>query len=245
MPALKDLIATLQAKYPEYAAADPIDLATKLMDKFPHYQKQVPAAELKQFQDEPEMFRGQLPKVTMQQQAPKSFNGTQAVAAVDPANPSTINVYRPDLLTPYVQHHELTHSYQLSRDPSVQFNQEQAGHGTYGHLGVNDMQQMQQQGKTAQHLTMEQQANLMADWQDNNEKIAKGGMTQQQAADAYAFNQAAHPFISQMAQWPKQGEANAPIDTSVAAPGLPSPQTPGLGMVAADPLYGQQASRIQ
>jgi hypothetical protein len=139
----------------------------------------------------------------------------------------------------------MAHVYQLSRDPSVQFNHEQAGQGTYGYGGVQGLQQMQQQGKTAGHMTMEQQADLMKDWQQNNEKIGKGGMTQQEAADAYQFNQAAHPFISQMAQWPKQGEANAPIDTAPRAPGLPEPNTPGLGMVQADPLYGQQMGGVQ
>lgn len=245
MPGIKDLVASLQAKYPEYAKADPVELATNLLNKFPHYAAQVPKAELQQFQDEPEMFRGQLPRVTIQKQQPKSFNGTQAVAAVDPARPSTINVYRNDLYTPAVQQHELTHVYQLSRDPSVQFNHDQAGQGTYGYGGVQGLQQMQRQGLTAGHMTMEQQAELVKDWQQNNERIGKGGMTQQEAASAYAFNQAAHPFIAQMAQWPKQGEANAPIDTAPRAPGLPEPNTPGLGMVAADPLYGQQMGNVQ
>lgn len=222
-----------------------MQLASSLLSKFPHYAAQVPKTELQQFQDEPEMFRGQLPKVTIQQQPAKSFNGTAAVAAVDPNKPGTINVYRPDLFTQHVKNHEIDHTYQLSRDPSVQFNQERAGQGTYGYGGVSGLQQMQQQGKTVGHMTMEQQAELQADWQDNNEKISKGGMTQQQAAEAYQFNQAAHPFISQMAQWPKQGEANAPIQTAPQAPGLPSPDTPGLGMVQTDPLYGQQMGSVQ
>ena len=110
-------------------------------------------------------------------------------------------------------------------------------------------------GKTAAHFNKEQQANLVADYKEKqNGYLAKAQAGKATPADLramYNSYQAYHPFVQQMASLPPNASY---VDTikhllglgiqnpaTPAAPGLPSYDTPGLGVAPADALMGGQS----
>lgn len=176
--------------------------------------------------------------------APRA-NETQALADVRPQeDPYSINVFRPDLYKNPDRDHEITHVFQETRNPQVQpfAGTQGGGKDNFDYGGQAGLEKARLQGKTISHFNAEQQAEMVKDYKSKHDhylELAKSGkMTPKDVRDSYALMQAYHPFISQLASMPGVNDNMKTINTTAAAPGLPSPSVAGLGVIQADPLLG-------
>jgi hypothetical protein len=182
--------------------------------------------------------------------APRIVEGNaQVTSDVDPANDTQINVRAPENYSPAIRGHESTHVAQFVRQDGVvpsQASGEKLATSTndYDYGGVPGLLQAQQQGKTLANYSQEQQAAMVQDYIQGSRNIeakAKAGTASPQDLQSYSqLQQAYHPFIKQLAPQP----AGNTITTKPEAPGLPSADTPGLGMLSPDKLMGGAAVPI-
>jgi hypothetical protein len=173
--------------------------------------------------------------------APRQVEGNaQVVADVDPANDTQINVRAPEAYDPATRAHEATHVAQFNRTDGVVPNQESGEKlaTTTNDYKYGDLDQLRSQGKTMANMTQEQQASMVHDYLQQSRALeAKGraGTASQQDLAQYSkLQQTYHPWIRDLAPQP-QGNA---INTTPEPPGLPSADTPGLGVMAPDKLMG-------
>ena len=163
---------------------------------------------------------------------PMQIGSGQVVADVDPANPTTIQVRYPAGYTPAVNTHESTHVYQQSRNTAFanpQGQQQATTAKAYDYGGMDGLLQAQQQGKTIASFTPEQQATMIADYQQQTQQaIAKRDPgTLAKVTAAY------HPFVSQLAAIPPSGanmQQMTQQDLTPPAPGLPPATVAGMPM---------------
>ena len=172
---------------------------------------------------------------------PMQVGQGQVVADVDHANPQTIQVRYPAGYTKAVNTHEATHVYQQSRNASFSNPEGQQQATTakdYDYGGVSGLIQAQQQGKTISSFSPEQQAQLVADYQQQTQQaIQKGDRTALARVTA-----AYHPFVSQLAAIPAQGANMTQMtqqNLTPAAPMVPPATVAGMPMQP-DPLLGGQ-----
>lgn len=181
-----------------------------------------------------------------------------SIAEVDTAEPYKIKVLSPDLYGPPIQNHELTHTFQSTRNKSLpQVSTNYSGKlSGYNYGGVQGLIEARKQGKTISDFNYEQQAEMVKDYKVYHDqylkKAAAGKITPEEEKKMYTLQQAYHPFIRQLANMPGISEnlnrsplleligaqKPATINTRPEAPGLPSYETPGLGVLPADPLMG-------
>jgi hypothetical protein len=221
----------------------------------PAYVSKEPPAFIKQGLD--------MSKVTEPVKKPETEDDNRSIATTISDKPYEINVYHPEDYGTSVRNHELTHSFQFTRnlaprevgklDATVNTPEQ------YEYGWVQGLEAAQKNRKTVSDFNLEQQADMVADYKKIHDmyldKAKKGTITKDDERLMYRAQKAYHPFVSQLAKMPAKkdqvtsnpllqllGYAKSPtIDTKPEAPGLPSYDTPGLGMVPADPLMGGQS----
>jgi hypothetical protein len=190
---------------------------------------------------------------------PKTEQDRRSTAAVDTSDPYRIKVLAPDLYGPPVQWHELVHTHQDTRNkqlPQVAAQLKGSGRSNYDYGGIQGLQAARLQGKTISDFNYEQQAEMVKDykWQHDQylNKAKQGALTTADEKAMYDLQQAYHPFIQQLASMPGTKEnlqrnpllelvglqKPVPLGANPAPPGLPAYNTPGLGVLPADPLMG-------
>lgn len=187
---------------------------------------------------------------------PQSAIDRNATASVDDTDPYKIKVLSPDLYGPPILNHELTHTFQDTRnDPSqVAASVPSTGRAAYDYGGVQGLANALKNRKTVSAFNYEQQAEMVKDYKVYHDqylkKAAEGKITPADERQMYQIQQVYHPFIAQMAIMPGKHAGSAPllellgvqkqptINTKPQPPGLPSYDTPGLGVLPADPLMG-------
>ncbi len=182
-----------------------------------------------------------------------------STAEVSDNDPYTIKVLADDLYGPPIQHHELTHVYQFTRNKDVgPISTNPTLHGRYNfdYGGIKGLQDAHNAHKTITDFNYEQQAEMVKDYKWKHDqylkKAAAGTITPADKRAMYELQQAYHPFIQQLSSIPGQDVdikrnplyellgLQKPVDirNNPAPPGLPSYDTPGLGVLPADPLMG-------
>jgi hypothetical protein len=181
-----------------------------------------------------------------------------SIAAVGPEDPYKIKVTSPDLYGPPVKNHELTHTFQFTRNKDIVPSQELKGSGRtgYDYGGVVGLRNALANHKTVSDFNYEQQAEMVKDYKWYHDqylkKAASGKITPQDEREMYVLQQTYHPFIRQMASMPGTNvnlqrntllellgvQKPVPLGAKPEPPGLPRYDTPGLGVLPADLLMG-------
>lgn len=158
------------------------------------------------------------------------------IAAVDPRNPSTIEVKEPKLFTNPVYTHESTHVFQLNRNPAVV----QGTAGGYDYGGADGLIAALRKGKTIADFGPEQQARMVEDYQrQTKEAMASGN---RKMLDK--LNQAYQPFIFQLSRLPGKNDPMkmTKADMTPQAPG--PPPSVASGVMQPDKLLGGEGRII-
>jgi hypothetical protein len=198
-------------------------------------------------------------KVRQVETAPITELDRNSIAKVSDDDPYKVQVLSPDLYGPPILNHELTHTYQETRNkdlPSVSAPVTQSGRAAYDYGGIKGLQTALANRNTIADFNDEQQAEIVKDYKFYHDqylaKAAQGKITPAEEKQMYDLQQAYHPFIQQLADMPSSKVnldrspllellgIQKPIDItgSPKPPGLPSYDTPGLGVLPADPLMG-------
>ena len=189
---------------------------------------------------------------------PETQPERRAVAEVDEFEPYKVKVLDPGLYGPAILNHELTHTYQDTRaegiDPAAPV--EGFSQRNYDYGGVEGLQKARLQGKTVSDFNYEQQGDMVRDYKYHHDqylqKAAQGTITPADEAHMYQLQQAYHPFIKQMSEMPGKDvdlkrnsllellgiQKPVELNRKPEPPGLPSYDTPGLGVLPADKLMG-------
>jgi hypothetical protein len=220
-----------------------------------------PESEMPDYSEVPAFLKqnidmGRVRQVVTTPQTKEDLNSTAGVGDDDPYR---VKVYAPDLYGPPILNHELTHTFQDTRNkslPSISAPITGTGRSVYDYGGVKGLEVARLQGKTIADFNAEQQADMVKDYKWFHDqylnKAAQGKITPEDEKKMYELQQAYHPFIKQLAAMPG---ANVNLDRSPLLellgiqkpvsiggapepPGLPSYDTPGLGVLPADPLMG-------
>lgn len=195
---------------------------------------------------------------------PKTEDDKSTIAYVLTSDPYKININRPALYGKPVLNHELTHTFQNTRSPDLgrtavplDFSKPTTPK-TYDYGGVEGLKK----AKSIAEFNVEQQAKIVQDYKaKQNKYLAKvkaGKATPAVLREFYEAHQAYHPLVKQLAAMPGADAKLQPsmidlirnrniptLDLKTEAPGLPSYDTPGLGVVPADPLLGGQSQPTQ
>ncbi len=161
-------------------------------------------------------------------------------AEVSPLHPRTIQFFGKDQETQPTTTHEMSHVWQDSRNLSVLADtMSDVLHGKvgkgYDYGGIDGLLAAQRQHKTIADFGPEQQADMVADYQQQTQQAIKSG----DAALLDRVNQAYGPFIRQFAALPPRGASMTAMtekDLTPPAPGLP-PATE-TGILEPNPLLG-------
>jgi hypothetical protein len=207
-------------------------------------------------------------------QAPSVALGYHASAQADPG---VISVFQPDEYTVPVRNHEMTHEYQQTRDIGAikvpwndqfdipgqvkSYSPEQYAYGdprNYSY-GGQDALLAARGKKTIADFNLEQQADIVADYQKAQDELLKkvqaGKYTSDDLKQWQRTYDAYHPLVQQLSQVPEYsakrsigtmlgiGSPDAP--PAPAAPGLPPADTPGLGYVQPDSNLGGVARALK
>lgn len=187
------------------------------------------------------------------------------IASVQDNDPYTIKVQSPDMYGPSILNHELTHSYQLTRAEGITPAAEVVGHSykNYAYGGPIGLRKALESGKTVSDFNYEQQADMVRDykmWHDLYlTKAANGTITPEDESTMYRLQQIYHPFIRQLSEMPGKDvdlkrnsllellgiQKPVEINRKPEPPGLPSYDTPGLGVLPADKLMGGGSQSIR
>jgi hypothetical protein len=187
------------------------------------------------------------------------------IAGVNSDDPYTVRVLAPDLYGKPVLNHELVHTFQDIRNkslPPISRGVNDNDPNPYDYGGPQGLQAAAAHHKTIADFNSEQQAEIVKDYKVYHDaflrKAASKKSTPEDARQMYILQQAYHPFIQQLAGIPGQdvnldrspilellGVQN-PVDirSSPKPPGLPRYDTPGLGVLPADPLLGGKSQAI-
>lgn len=202
-------------------------------------------------------------RVRQVEATPQNAEDRNSIAAVGDDDPYKVKVYATDLYGPPIENHELSHTYQATRNPKLNISapipRGASREQIYGYGGVQGLQNAINNKKTIADFNVEQQAEIVKDYkalQDKYlQKAKQGKITPEDLKQMYIIHQAYHPFIQQFAGMPGQQEnlsrspllellgaqKPVPIGGPPPAPGLPAYDTPGLGVLPADPLMGGQS----
>ena len=196
---------------------------------------------------------------------PVTETDRNAIASVGGKDPYRVNVYATDLYGPPILNHELTHTFQDTRNKSLPGSSapiKQSGRAAYDYGGIKGLQAARMQGKTIADFNAEQQADMVKDYKAYHDqylkKAAQGKITPADMKAMYDLQQAYHPFIKQLASIPGTNvnldrnpilellgvQKPVPLGAKPDTPGLPSYDTPGLGVLPADPLMGGRSQYL-
>lgn len=197
-------------------------------------------------------------KVKQVVKAPETEQDRNSIAEVDSFEPYKVKVLAPDQYGPSDLNHELTHTYQDTRakgiNPAVPVKSFDRGNYDYG--GIEGLKKALASGKTVSDFNYEQQADMVQDYKTQHDqylkKAANGTITPADERRMYELQQAYHPFIKQMAEMPGKDadlkrnsllellgiQKPVELKRTPEPPGLPSYDTPGLGVLPADKLMG-------
>ena len=187
------------------------------------------------------------------------------IARVDVDDPYSVKVLDPGIYGPPILNHELVHTYQDTRNKSLplvstEINDKDPHPYDYG--GPQGLQAARAHGRTVSDFNYEQQAEIVKDYKVYHDaflrKAAAKKSTSEDARQMYIIQQAYHPFIQQLADMPGQNvdlnrnplleligvQKPADIRSNPKPPGLPRYDTPGLGVLPADPLLGGKSQAI-
>jgi hypothetical protein len=218
-------------------------------------------SDMPDYSEVPEFLKENLDMSRVQQVVtpPKTEEDKKWTAQVNKSDPYKIEVLADDLYGPPILNHELTHTFQFTRNKDIgKVSSPIQGNGLsiYNYGGVQGLQDARTHGKTISDFNSEQQAEMVKDYKFYHDqylkKAAEGKITAEDEKKMYELQQAYHPFIQQLAAMPGVNEKidrNAllelvglqkpvAINTKPEPPGLPAYNTPGLGMLPADPLMG-------
>lgn len=162
------------------------------------------------------------------------------IADVKSDNPHTIEVREPQLFAQPQQTHESTHVYQFSRNPEFADNLKRpalTSQQSYGYGGIEGLEQAIKNRKTINDFNIEQQADIVSDYQAMTSEALKRNDAKALARVTAAY----HPFISQFARIPQKGTDMTRMtqqDLNPVAPGLPPATVIGVPLTA-DPLLGK------
>lgn len=180
----------------------------------------------------------------------------RAISYANTGDPYRINVGKPKEFTGPIFNHELTHTFQATRNPSLGETSAPMSDdprlAPYG--GIEGLKK----ASSIAQFNAEQQANIVMDYKAIQDKyLAKakaGTASPAELRVLYEAHQAYHPLVKQLAAMPGTNAKLQPsaldlmlnrnipsLDLKPEAPGLPSYDTPGLGVVPADPLLGGQS----
>ncbi len=218
----------------------------------PKYVNPEPPAFLKQGLD--------MSKVTQPVRKPTTEDESNSIAVTDSDKPYEIKVFHPEDYGTSVRAHELTHTFQFTRAISPkEVGKLGATVNTpeqYQYGWVKGLEEAQKNRKTVSDFNLEQQADMVSDYKNIHDmyldKAKKGTITPEDERLMYRAQKAYHPFVKQLASMPAKkdqvtsnpllqllGYAKSPtINTKPEPPGLPSYDTPGLGVLPRDPLMG-------
>ena len=211
--------------------------------------------------DVPEFLKQGLDLGKVQQVAtkPQTIQEQKAIAGVDSDNPYLVKVFDKGNYSTPVLNHELTHTFQDTRNselPQVSSNKVSPGRSGYEYGGISGLVEARKKGKTISDFNYEQQAEMVKDYKTKHDeylkKASSGNISPSVEKEMYDLQQAFHPFIKQLAEMPSNKEnlkrnpllellgiqKTPTIDTKPETPGLPSYDTPGLGILPADKLMG-------
>ena len=208
-------------------------------------------------------------KVTQKVKTPQTEDESNSIAITYSDKPHEISVFEPSSYGTSVRNHELTHTFQFTRNPDISVSNEpkqgivsgllnptQHPDTQYDYGWVNGLEEARRKGKTVSDFNREQQADMVEDYKKIHDyyldKAKKGTVTPDDERRMYRAQQAYHPFVAQLAKMPAKdvpvsanpllqllGYKKPPtIDRKPEAPGLPSYDTPGLGVLPRDPLMG-------
>ena len=212
------------------------------------------------FSDVPAFLKQGLDMSKVQQvvTAPSNETERKATSEVDDFAPYKVKVLNPVLYGPPILNHELTHTYQDTRAEGINPAAPVEGFSekNYDYGGLAGVQKARLQGKTISDFNYEQQADMVRDYKYHHDlylqKAANRTITPADEKHMYEIQQAYHPFIKQMAEMPGKDmdlkrnsllellrvQKPVEIDRKPEPPGLPSYDTPGLGVLPADKLMG-------
>lgn len=172
------------------------------------------------------------------------------IARVTAARPDVIQVNQRDQFGQPQLNHEVTHGFQFSRNPAVVRSLEavpiartpNAPMQSYDYGGIAGLLAARMKGKTIADFNMEQQAQMVKDWQSATKQAIASGDT----ARLDLVNRAYAPFIRQLANLPGKNESMTTMterDLTPPAPGLPpSAET---GIMEPNPLLGGVARALK
>ena len=164
----------------------------------------------------------------------------QVVAEVSQNNPHTIEVREPRDFTQPIQTHESTHVFQLSRNqPFVNKTFNSAPLPTtaagYSYGGLPGLEQALQKHKTIADFNVEQQADMVADYQKETQNAIRWKDAESLARIIAAY----HPFVSQLAKIPPKGANMTQMTQQDLTPAAPMPPVNVAGMpLLPDKLIG-------
>lgn len=199
--------------------------------------------------------------------APQTVSDKNAIAYVNTKNPYEVNIVQPDLYGKPVFNHELTHTFQATRNPDLGEISaplppvEDVTPKTYDYGGVEGLKKAVASGKAVHDFNAEQQAKMVQDYKAVQDKyLAKasaGEITDKDKKEFSDAHQAYHPLVKQLAELPDKNVKVSPtlldtvlgrtipgINTKPEPPGLPAYDTPGLGVLPADPLLGGKSVSV-
>ena len=190
-------------------------------------------------EDVPDFLKPTAANAKVEVQPPNGID----VARVSPAAPNTVVVNQPSQFTQGDLDHEMTHSYDLSRNPAViaqeakvQAQQKAAGMYTpipgrlpkaYDYGGANGLIAAQQNGKTIANFGPEQRAQMVKDYAEETQAAMRSGNT----AALDKLNQAYGPFLRQEASMPGKNDSMMTMtqrDLTPPAPSLPPSSETGI-----------------
>lgn len=189
---------------------------------------------------------------------PQNSQERNSTAEVSSDNPYKVKVLDPGLYGPPILNHELTHTFQETRNPNIVPAAPVLlqSRKSYDYGDIDGLEAAQKQGKTVSDFNYEQQAEMVKDYKARHDSYLKkayqGKITPKEEREMYRLQQAYHPFIQQLASMPSNKEnlnrspllellgiqKPVPISGKSTTPGLPSYDTPGLGVLPSDPLMG-------
>ncbi len=161
------------------------------------------------------------------------------IARVSSTMPNVVQVHQADQFGQPQLNHEVTHGFDLSRNPAV-VNQMQNDLASgklpkaYDYGGIDGLLAAQDAGKTIANFGPEQRAQMVKDYALEIKAAMKSG----DLARFDKANRAYGPLIAQEAAMPGKNDPMNSINTTPAAPGLPpSAET---GIMEENPLMGNQ-----
>lgn len=150
--------------------------------------------------------------------------GDMSKAHVSSSDPTSIYADEPELVTPSIQAHELTHVYQLSLREAMKHDVSEDKPGgiapasTYDYGGWQSLIDARNKGKTIRDFTDEQQASMIEDYTNLQTKLHDPSYQTLPAAKKVAMlnewdqaNQALAPYLRQLIGQPKLDDPKGDI----------------------------------